>query len=530
MWSKNKDKWVYADNLITLYLRGSKWNARYKFPAATGGYERRSLKTSVLEEAKEKALKEYGVSLTEQPNVELSYRTYVKFDSEHTIEFREQYLKSNEYLNFKGFWSDEDDGLKRIYLPKRNALIFRRDYKPDGYLQGRIRRPDKKGYKFFSFKTHDWTTALRSAAVHYRRIREKFNNDVPLDNHRFEFVWNKWMDRTGSLRSEQRNDHFERMANLYFFKFFNKLNFAQIDEDDLANYFEWREVYWTKGPGSEDVHPSAALSPKASSLAQERDALNQLFKWAVRQKQKFIARRPEIQLPKSIEPNPRPALPHEMFSSYAQKAIEYIYGSDRHYDQWHRACSAYFTIFMLFSGLRPKEAKLVKWQDLKLFYDNDGVQQLLIVVHPETKTKGRETVPLTQTIALLKEWRSDWARHKAPNDYVFGNWEGEYFVAHGRGISKLLKSLGIYRDTQTNRPRSAYSFRHTYATHRLLNGVDVYKLAKNMGTSVEMIEKHYGKVTNQMNAIELTQMRHKDNMLIPNYNTVIEGASLAFKE
>lgn len=37
--------------------------------------------------------------------------------------------------------------------------------------------------------------------------------------------------------------------------------------------------------------------------------------------------------------------------------------------------------------------------------------------------------------------------------------------------------------------------------------VDVYSLAKNMGTSVEMIEKHYGHVTNQQNASKLTSKR-----------------------
>jgi integrase len=39
-------------------------------------------------------------------------------------------------------------------------------------------------------------------------------------------------------------------------------------------------------------------------------------------------------------------------------------------------------------------------------------------------------------------------------------------------------------------PRSSYCPRHTYATFRLMEGVDVYFLAKQMGTSVRMIEEH----------------------------------------
>jgi hypothetical protein len=38
------------------------------------------------------------------------------------------------------------------------------------------------------------------------------------------------------------------------------------------------------------------------------------------------------------------------------------------------------------------------------------------------------------------------------------------------------------------------AIRHTYATLRLEEGVDVYLLAEQMGTSVHMIESHYGYV------------------------------------
>ena len=53
--------------------------------------------------------------------------------------------------------------------------------------------------------------------------------------------------------------------------------------------------------------------------------------------------------------------------------------------------------------------------------------------------------------------------------------------------------------------RSTYCFRHTYATFRLTEGVDVYFLAKQMGTSVKMIEDHYGHVTPVKNADRILQ-------------------------
>jgi hypothetical protein len=53
--------------------------------------------------------------------------------------------------------------------------------------------------------------------------------------------------------------------------------------------------------------------------------------------------------------------------------------------------------------------------------------------------------------------------------------------------------------------RSTYCFRHTYATFRLSEGVDVYFLSKQMGTSVQMIEDHYGHVNPAKNAERILQ-------------------------
>ena len=52
--------------------------------------------------------------------------------------------------------------------------------------------------------------------------------------------------------------------------------------------------------------------------------------------------------------------------------------------------------------------------------------------------------------------------------------------------------------------RTLYSLRHTYATFELLNGrVNIHALAKQMGNSAAMIEKHYSKLTATMAARRL---------------------------
>jgi integrase len=47
--------------------------------------------------------------------------------------------------------------------------------------------------------------------------------------------------------------------------------------------------------------------------------------------------------------------------------------------------------------------------------------------------------------------------------------------------------MKIDRDGQR---RTAYSLRHTYICLRLMEGADIYQIAKNCRTSVEMIENY----------------------------------------
>jgi hypothetical protein len=61
---------------------------------------------------------------------------------------------------------------------------------------------------------------------------------------------------------------------------------------------------------------------------------------------------------------------------------------------------------------------------------------------------------------------------------------------HPRIFNALLTKENLKLDRDGNR-RAPYSLRHTYICLRLLGGADIYQLAKNCRTSVEMIEKHY---------------------------------------
>jgi integrase len=69
-------------------------------------------------------------------------------------------------------------------------------------------------------------------------------------------------------------------------------------------------------------------------------------------------------------------------------------------------------------------------------------------------------------------------------------------------FQRLMKDSELWID-HAGQKRTLYSLRHTYATFALADGVDIHTLARQMGTSVGMIERHYSKLTPMLSAEKL---------------------------
>jgi integrase len=87
-----------------------------------------------------------------------------------------------------------------------------------------------------------------------------------------------------------------------------------------------------------------------------------------------------------------------------------------------------------------------------------------------------------------------------PTDPVFpGN--------HIKLFNGVLRRTNLKLDRDGNK-RTAYSLRHTYICMRLMEGADIYQVAKNCRTSVEMIEKFYAAhIKNTLDASQINVMR-----------------------
>lgn len=132
------------------------------------------------------------------------------------------------------------------------------------------------------------------------------------------------------------------------------------------------------------------------------------------------------------------------------------------------------------TGLRPGEQAGLTWADVRLAEGRLRVRG--------TKTDGSaRPVPFAGDAADVLRQRAA-ARTGEGGAPVFTAPRGG--PVGMRALSKRLQALALSADVGKN--VTAYSLRHSYGTRMAAAGVPLLDLARIMGTSVQMIERHYG--------------------------------------
>ena len=139
-----------------------------------------------------------------------------------------------------------------------------------------------------------------------------------------------------------------------------------------------------------------------------------------------------------------------------------------------------YVLFMANTGLRPDEAARLEYRDVTIVDDTDSGERILEISVRGKRGTGycKSTRGAVRPFERLKE-RGD----PDPTDRLFPARQTSLF-------NTVLRAANLKEDREGNR-RTAYSLRHTYICMRLLEGADIYQVAKNCRTSVEMIEKFY---------------------------------------
>ncbi len=388
-----------------------------------------------------------------------------------------------------------------------------------------------------SLLTTNEKEAERMAEKLYRDLLYRYERGLPLKRVTFEevaaayFVHLEDEVSRGITKPERLTTN--RIMSRYCLEYFKGRPIDTITSADINKFRDWRRKYWTTGPGSKVESYTyqrngktvvskkpPAREPAISTSNSENVLLRAVFNYAAAQDWITKAQIPVIDLKipaakKSKDAHRRPGLDRPQVKkllAIAEKRMNEAADDRLH----HQRVMLYVFVGMLaFGGMRPFEAMKMAWKDISFTNHANGNQYSKIFV--SGKNKARWLIPLEEldgiidklvsyTIALRVERNPDADTELVSDDTpVFKDYDGTPLKSLAAGFKNLLKEAGLDIDTETGKPRDSYCLRHYYATERLLAGVGVYTLAENLGTSVAMIERHYGHLKPEMAAAELTK-------------------------
>jgi integrase len=148
-----------------------------------------------------------------------------------------------------------------------------------------------------------------------------------------------------------------------------------------------------------------------------------------------------------------------------------------------------FVYTLFFTGMRPSEALALRWGDIDLRRGEFSVTKSRYMEEEgNTKTAGshRQSGLLPDVVDVLRTAKP---LHVTEDQHIFLNQEGKLLAFHTWRKKYWYRALRA----KNIRERRPYCMRHTFISAGLTNGVNIKWLADYCGTSVAMIEKHYGK-------------------------------------
>jgi len=241
------------------------------------------------------------------------------------------------------------------------------------------------------------------------------------------------------------------------------------------------------------------LRPSKSTLKQEIVVLRQVLKTANRHG--WLSYLPDISMPYKTAGK----ITHRAWFSHSE--YKQLYEATRaraknpKNPRWKNVCEQIhdYVLFMANTGLRPDEAGRLEFRDVAIVTDEATGERIL-----EIEVRGKRGVGYCKsTNGAVRPFERLQKRNKIElTDRLFPKSQRELFNA-------ILGELKLKTDRDGNR-RTSYSLRHTYICMRLMEGADIYQIAKNCRTSVEMIEKYYAShIKNTLDAAAINVRKPK---------------------
>jgi integrase len=280
----------------------------------------------------------------------------------------------------------------------------------------------------------------------------------------------------------------------YLIPFFGRMAFEEITPEAIADFDSWRNTKLRK-------------TPRASTLRTHASAFNRVVD-AARSRGLLAVSRPAPALTiqgRASEPRP----------SFTQREIDYLLEFLSHWsDQGEKSTEKLmrpllrdYVEFLLYTGIRHgTESMRLRWQHLQWHWAGER-RYLRIWVSGKTGPRyliaKAGAVETLERLALRVYGKSlDTLIDERDSALVFTFQTGHQPRGFEGAFKRLMRHSDLLKES-SGKNRTLYSLRHTYATFALQDGISIHTIARQMGTSVVMLEKHYSKLTPMMNAAEL---------------------------
>ena len=295
-----------------------------------------------------------------------------------------------------------------------------------------------------------------------------------------------------------------RYVRVYPLRFFADYKIDELTKGDFSEYWMWRRENSAKlNPMTNKRTP---YNPSPNSLRREAVGLRNMFKYAI--DKGWMPSMPEMNVP-SLSKNRRPTFTLKEWRLLTRRMREWV----KEGQQWgvigrDRYVSQQYVLILANCGARIGELRYLQWIDLATQIDGDR-KTLTATVKGKTGERqivfqeGSETY-VKRLYDLRKQELGD---DPALDSYVFCSRDGKPIVSFRKGFDSLLRFCNLTNDSM-GRKRTLYSLRHFYATQRLSEEVSPFLLAKQMGTSIEMLERFYGHIVSSLVAKEITKTKN----------------------
>ena len=364
--------------------------------------------------------------------------------------------------------------------------------------QARFKLKDLK-WRRLATKHTNIQYAAETACECYDRARFLFAANIPIASKRFDVIARVTVDElqgqvTAGHGKVVYNDYVA-VIKKYLIPFFGSYNLNTIGYEELQRFDTWRRK-------------EMGRQPVLSTITTHNSAMNRVYHTAV--ELGWIA---QAQVPKlkntGIKGVAREAFSLSEYKSLTSYMPHWIDGGHTAKTAQMRRLLRDYVLILANTGIRHgTEALGLCWKDIA-WITKSGERYLQLTVNGKTGKRTSIANHNTQDyLHRIQERRSNIAHlsfdnllKKKLNEKVFVLEDGTATNSLAGTFRNLMRDSGLDKDRVPKEKRTLYSLRHTYAHFALLTDkMDVYTLARQMGTSVKMIEQHYGHLNPAMKA------------------------------